>query len=327
MDSNTHSILGIHHVTAMSGDPQRNVDFYTGVLGLRLVKLTVNYDDPGTYHLYYGDGMGSPGTILTFFPWPDSPRGHNGAGMVTEIAFAVASSALEFWKKRLSEKNVPTSETIDRFGEPVFTFSDPDGLNLAIAGTASAANVQAWSGNPIGPDHALQGIHSVTLTQAQAAASVEHLASGMDLRKAGSEGSRTRLRVASAGAGAGQIVDVLEQARAGHGRISAGTVHHLAWRVADDAAQVDWQSRLTQGGRHVSPVMDRTYFHSIYWREPGGVLFEIATDPPGFGVDEPLELLGETLILPQWLEPMRNELQRRLPKIELPVAQTKGERS
>ena len=323
MTSKTQGILGIHHVTAMSGDPQRNVDFYTGVLGLRLVQLTVNYDDPGTYHLYYGDGTGSPGTILTFFPWPDSPQGQNGAGMVTEIAFAAPAGAFDYWAKRL---NVAAGEMLTRFGERAFTFADPDGLRLAIVESMSAAGVHAWEGSPIAPEHALQGIHSVTLTEAQAAATVEHLASGMDLHKVSSEGNRTRLRVAN-GAGAGQIVDVVEEERAGRGRISAGAVHHLAWRVADDAAQVDWQNRLLEEGRQVSPVMDRTYFHSIYWREPGGVLFEIATDPPGFGVDEPLESLGEKLILPQWLEPMRNELQRRLPKIDLPVSIAKGERS
>ncbi len=315
MEAKTTPILGIHHVTAMSGDPQRNVDFYTGVLGLRLVKLTVNYDDPGTYHLYYGDGAGSPGTILTFFPWPDSPPGQNGAGMVTEIAFAVPVTALEFWKKRLNL----TSANENRFGEGVITFSDPDGLQLAVIGSASAAAVQSWSGSPIAPENALRGIHSITLTESQAH-TAEYLTSGMGFLKVGDEGNRTRFSVSKPTTGG--IVDVVQEPRSKRGRISAGTVHHLAWRVPDDETQVTWQKQLTQEGAHVSPVMDRTYFHSIYWREPGGVLFEIATDAPGFTIDEPWETLGEQLILPRWLEPMRNDLQNRLPKIERTMNET-----
>jgi len=302
----TNPILGIHHVTAMSGEPQANLDFYSGLLGLRLVKLTVNYDDPGTYHLYYGDGTGSPGTILTFFPWPGAVPGRNGAGMATEVVFSAPAASLPYWQQRLNESGVATSAVTTRFGEPVFTFTDPDGLRLAIAGSA-----------PAHAGHALQGIHSVTLTEARAAATEKHLTSVMALNEAGREGTRARFQFAEGGAG--RIVDVVQDDQAGSGRVSAGAIHHVAWRVADDESELYWQGRLMKDGRHVSPVMDRTYFHSIYWREPGGVLFEIATDPPGFTKDEPLESLGETLILPSWLEPMRDDLARRLPKLNLPA--------
>ena len=322
MQLKNNPILGIHHVTAMSGDPQTNVAFYTGVLGLRLVKLTVNYDDPGTYHLYYGDGVGSPGTILTFFPWPNSMNGRNGAGMVTEIAFSAPPQALEFWQKRLNEKGVAAVELGMRFGERTLTFADPDGLRLAIVGSAPVPAYQDWDGAAISSEHALQGIHSATLTESDPVATAQHLVQGMDFKSAGQEGERRRFTVGEGGAG--RTIDVWREDQAPHGRISAGTVHHLAWRVADDDTELLWQERLSGEGRHVSPVMDRTYFHSIYWREPGGVLFEIATDSPGFAVDEPLESLGEKLILPRWLEPMRADLERRLPHIEMPFSTAKG---
>ncbi len=299
----TSPIQGIHHVTAMCGDPQTNIDFYTGVLGLRLVKLTVNYDDPGTYHLYYGDASGSPGTILTFFPWPESMPGQNGAGMATEIAFLAPSNSIGYWQNQLKE----TAALTTRFSDSTLTFSDPDGLRLAIVFSAPAQS-----------DHALQGFHSVTLSEARPESTEQHLIHGMDFTQIAQEGNRTRFRAG------GQHLDILHDPQAGRGRISAGAVHHLAWRVPDDNSQLKWQDRLLAEGRHVSPVMDRTYFHSIYWREPGGVLFEIATDPPGFTVDEPLASLGEKLILPRWLEPMRGELQRRLPNINIGTATGQG---
>lgn len=318
MTPKTNPIQGIHHVTAMSGEPQPNIDFYAGLLGLRLVKLTVNYDDPGTYHLYYGDGTGSPGTILTFFPWPGAARGRNGAGMATEIVFSAPAGSLDYWQKRLQDAGVGTSTVTERFGEPVFTFQDPDGLRLAIVASTPVPAFQAWADGPVPAAYALQGIHSVTLTEGSAKATEKHLAEVMALTEAGREGNRARFQFEAGGAG--RVVDVVQDDHAGHGRVSAGAVHHVAWRVADDETELYWQGRLMKDGRHVSPVMDRTYFHSIYWREPGGVLFEIATDPPGFTADEALETLGEKLILPKWLEPMREDLERRLPKVSLPLA-------
>lgn len=310
-------IQGIHHVTAMSGEPQANLDFYGGVLGLRLVKLTVNYDDPGTYHLYYGDGTGSPGTILTFFPWPGAMRGRNGAGMATEIVFSAPAGSLEYWQTRLQEAGVATGAVAERFGERVFAFQDSDGLRLAIVESGAVPGYQAWADSPVPAAYALQGIHSVTLTEANARATEKHLGDVMGLSEAGREGTRARFWFGDGGAG--RVVDVVQDDQAGRGRVSAGAVHHVAWRVADDETELYWQGRLMKDGSHVSPVMDRTYFHSIYWREPGGVLFEIATDPPGFTADEAVESLGERLILPAWLEPMRADLERRLPKVSLPV--------
>ncbi len=310
-------IQGIHHVTAMSGEPQANLDFYSGVLGLRLVKLTVNYDDPGTYHLYYGDGTGSPGTILTFFPWPGAMRGRNGAGMATEIVFSAPAGSLDYWQQRLQQAGVATGAVTGRLGESVFTFQDLDGLRLAIAESGAVPAFQPWADSPVPSSYALQGIHSVTLTEANASATEQHLSAVMGLEEVGREGTRARFRFGDGGAG--RIVDVVQDDQAGRGRVSAGAVHHVAWRVADDETELYWQGRLMKDGSHVSPVMDRTYFHSIYWREPGGVLFEIATDPPGFTADEPAESLGEKLILPSWLEPMREDLERRLPKVALPV--------
>ncbi|MBL8209973.1 MAG: ring-cleaving dioxygenase [Bryobacterales bacterium] len=309
-------IQGIHHVTAMSGAPQANLDFYAGVLGLRLVKLTVNYDDPGTYHLYYGDGRGSPGTILTFFPWPGAMRGRNGAGMATEIVFSAPAGSLEYWQERLQQAGVATGAVTERFGERVFAFQDSDGLRLAIAESAAVPGYQAWGESAVPAAYALQGVHSVTLTEADARATEKHLAEVMELGEVGREGTRARFRFGDGGAG--RMVDVVQDDQAGRGRVSAGAVHHVAWRVADDETELYWQGRLMKDGSHVSPVMDRTYFHSIYWREPGGVLFEIATDPPGFTVDEAMESLGGKLILPQWLEPMREDLEGRLPKLTLP---------
>lgn len=308
MTNPSHSINGIHHVTAMCGEPQRNIDFYTGVLGLRLVKVTVNYDDPGTYHLYYGDGAGTPGTIITFFPWPHAIAGKNGSGMATEVAFTVPADSLDYWRTRLVTAGITAGELTQRFGQPALPFTDPDGLRLAIVGAASAGA------------HTLQGIYSITLTEASATETDRHLADTMGLVGGGREGDRSRY--VFGGGGAGRIVDVVEDKQAGRGRVSSGAIHHVAWRVADDEAELYWHARLIADGRHVSPVMDRTYFHSIYWREPGGVLFEIATDPPGFTADEPLESLGEELRLPAFLEPRREELMEHLPKIETHTRET-----
>ncbi len=308
MKNSSHSINGIHHVTAMCGAPQGNIDFYTGVLGLRLVKVTVNYDDPGTYHLYYGDGAGTPGTIITFFPWPHAIAGKNGAGMATEVAFSAPADSLDHWRTRLANAGITAGETTERFGQPTLPFFDPDGLRLAIVGASSAGS------------HALQGIHSVTLTEASAAKTDRHLADTMGLAAGGREGDRSRYVFGDGGAG--RIVDVVEGKEAGRGRVSPGAIHHVAWRVADDEAELYWHARLIADGRHVSPILDRTYFHSIYWREPGGVLFEIATDPPGFTVDEPLESLGQELKLPVFLEPRRGELKEHLPRIETRTSET-----
>jgi len=307
-------ITGIHHVTAIASDPQRNLDFYTDVLGLRLVKRTVNFDDPGTYHLYFGDEAGTPGTILTFFPWLFAPRGRTGAGTATTTSFSVPDTSLGYWEERLKKLGIPVERNGARFEEEVLAFSDPDGLNLEIAGHADARAPHPWHDAAVPPEHSIRGFYSVTLSERSREKTAE-LLSIMGFRKLGEEGNRFRFDVEEGGASA--RLDVLHVPEAPHGDMGAGSVHHVAFRVRDDASQLDWRKLLIEKGLHVTPVRDRQYFHSIYFREPGGVLFELATDPPGFAIDEPVEALGEMLKLPPWLEPRRSQLEKSLPAIEL----------
>ena len=315
-------ITGLHHVTAMAGDPQANADFYTGVLGLRLVKKTVNYDDPGTYHFYYGDEQGRPGTLLTFFPWPQARRGKIGAGQATATAFAVAEGALGFWSERLErlgvEHDAPRRRGED---EEVLRLLDPDGLELELvahAGAAAAPEVSVRDGGPVPAEHALRGLYAVTLGEWNLERTAELLTGTMGLRLESSRGARHRFVAGPSPAGSADVgtrLDVLEEPTAAPGRISAGTVHHVAWRVAGDREQDAWHRDLVAGGHHVSPIMDRRYFHSIYFREPGGVLFEIATDAPGMATDETVAELGHGLQLPPWLEPERARIEATLPPL------------
>ncbi len=308
-------IAGIHHITAIAGEPQRNLDFYTEVLGLRLVKLTVNFDDPGTYHFYFGDRRGSPGSILTFFPWAGVPRGTVGNGQLSAASFAVPSQSLDYWRARLTEHRHPVEDAAPRFGEPVLRFADPDGLPLEIIATEQGARDAAWSGVVDAP-HAIGGFHSATLAEEGYEKTAALLHDVMGLREAGTEGNRFRYRLGSGGHGA--IVDVVCAPDGKPGRLGAGTVHHIAWRTEDDARQLAWRRRLVEGGYNVTPVMDRSYFRSIYYREPGGILFEIATDPPGFARDEDPDHLGERLMLPPQFEPHRPTIERALPPLTLP---------
>jgi glyoxalase family protein len=310
-------ILGIHHITAIAGDPQTNLDFYAGVMGLRLVKLTVNFDDPGTYHLYYGDGVGHPGTILTFFPWPHAPSGRHGTGQVTETAFAISESAVDFWTARLAERRVAFKGPFDRFGERVISFSDPDGLGIELIGAKATRDDRASQTGPVPLEFAVRGFHSATLTQADFRQTAALLTDPMGFKLVAQDGDRFRYAVDS-GETSG-LVDVLQAPHERQGRVLVGTVHHIAWRTADDEEQLRWLTELTRLNYGVSPVMDRKYFHSIYYREPGGILFEIATDPPGFSVDEAPEELGSNLVLPRWLEPRRTSLEAVLPQLRLPA--------
>jgi glyoxalase family protein len=309
-------IVGLHHVTAIAADPQRNLDFYTQVLGLRFVKRTVNFDDPGTYHFYFGDDAGHPGTILTFFPWPHASRGHAGAGEVTHTAFSVPAGALAFWEQRLAALNIP-AERSSRFSEGVLTFADPDGMKLEIVAhedaDALAPDFVAPRFADVPPEHAIRGFFGVTMLQIDAAETAATLAM-MGFDQVAAEGNR--LRFAAPGQALGNHLDVVVDAHANFGRSGAGSVHHIAFRAADDEAQRDWRALI---GQHIptTNILDRDYFHSIYFREPGGVLFELATDNPGFAIDEPIESLGEALRIPAWLEPRRAELEKRLPELEL----------
>ncbi len=313
-------VLGIHHVTAIATDPQRNLDFYTGVLGLRLVKRSVNMDDPGTHHFYFGDEAGRPGTILTFFPWPRARRGSRGVGQATVTAFAIPEGALGWWRDRLAAHAVPHDDPGRRFDEEALAFLDPDGLKLELVTDAGAAARAPWAGGPVPESHALRGFHSVTLTLDEAAPTAGLLAGEMGLQAAGEEGDRLRFAAGRAGAGdPGTLVDLVSTPGLGRGLVAAGTVHHVAWRVSGDREEVALRESLIVRGLEPTPVVDRHYFRSVYFREPGGVLFEIATDPPGFTVDEPLAGLGSALKLPPWLEPHRARIEAVLPPIEAPA--------
>ena len=315
------TITGIHHITAIAGDPQRNLDFYTTVLGLRLVKLTVNFDDPGTYHFYFGNDAGAPGSILTFFPWANIRKGVIGAGQVTATAFAMPAHSMAYWQKRLNDHGITPNESGDRFGERVLAFADPDGLPLELVATPDAHPSTAWDGASVEPEHAICGFHSATVSEEGYEQTARLLHETMGFALIGTEGNRFRYKAADGRVGA--IVDVLCTPDGRFGRLGAGTVHHIAWRTPDDDQQLAWRNDLVKLGYNVSPVMDRTYFHSIYYREPGGVLFEIATDPPGFAVDESPEHLGERLMLPPQYEPARSTLEHALPKLVLPRDRSK----
>lgn len=308
-------ISGIHHVTAIASDPQRNLDFYTQVLGLRLVKRTVNFDDPGTYHLYFGDEIGSPGSILTFFPWPMAARGSPGVGQVEVTSFSVPEQSLNYWEKRLLSAGMPVERSGKRFAEEVLTFADPDGLKLELVAHPQPSGAsRAWKEASVPAAHAIRGFYSITLCEQGYEGTVEALET-MGFRKVGEQGNRFRFDVGQGGAGA--RLDILCASEASYGNVAVGIVHHVAWRVVDGSSQQSWRKRLVGKHLNVTPVIDRCYFHSIYFREPGGVLFELATDPPGFATDEPAEKLGEALKLPSWLEESRKSIERVLPPLQL----------
>jgi catechol 2,3-dioxygenase-like lactoylglutathione lyase family enzyme len=308
-------ILGVHHVTAIASDPQRNIDFYTGLLGLRLVKLTVNFDDPNAYHLYYGDALGHPGTILTFFSWPGAPRGRQGTRQLTSTSFSIPEEAIAYWSDRFKQHSVAFDGPSRRFDEQVISFTDPDGLQLELV--ASLDERQPWENGPVPAKYAVRGFHSVTLSEEDYEPTEFLLTKTLDFRQILRDGNRVRYAVGTGGAGG--LVDVLCPPDAQRGIVSVGTVHHVAWRTPDDEQQRKWREKLLHVGSHVTPVIDRKYFHSIYFHEPGGVLFEIATDPPGFTVDEAERELGTRLRLPPWLETSRDEIVRTLPPVRLPV--------
>lgn len=310
------SILGIHHITAICGEPQRNVDFYAGLLGLRLVKRTVNYDDPGTYHLYYGDGTGTPGSILTFFPWPGLPKGRPGTGQATVISFAIAPGSLGHWVQRLVHHGVPHTGPERRGDAQLLAFRDPDGLLLELVTDDRAHERPAWGGGAVSEEHAIHGFHSVTLWEDGYDDTAALLTEQLGCRLVRQDGEEL-FHFAAGDGGPGTRVTVRLAPGFWRGAMGVGTVHHVAWRAADDAAQLALRSVIHAHGCNPTPVIDRTYFHSVYFHEPGGVLFEIATDPPGFTVDEPLEALGERLVLPPHLEAYRARIERGLPPIRV----------
>lgn len=317
------AILGIHHVTAIAGDPQQNVDFYTRTLGLRLVKLTVNFDDPGAYHLYYGDGTGRPGSIMTFFSWPGAPKGRQGTGQVAVTSLAIPASSLTYWAERLGAAGISVDGPTARFDEHVLAFRDPDGLALELVARPEEPVWTPWDAAPVPAEHAIRGFHGVTLWEDGYERTARLLVETLGFRPVAE--ADHLFRYAADSGGPGTFVDVRHAPGFWRGAVAVGTVHHVAWRTPDDAQQVAWRRTLVERGLAVSPVMDRQYFHSIYFREPGGVLFEIATDPPGFAVDEAPEHLGTRLMLPPWMEPHRAELEAVLPALRLPASQLAAE--
>jgi len=307
--------MGIHHVTAIAREPQRNLDFYAGTLGMRLVKLTINYDDPGTYHLYYGDELGRPGSLLTFFPWTAGRPGRQGTGQTNGVGLAVPPASLGFWIERLLSRGVKYEGPTRRFDEQVIAFADPDGLMLELIATPRIHQVQGWRDGPVPAEHAVRGVHAVTIWEDGDAGSAEFLTRTMGFRAKGEE--ENRLRFESGPDGLGTVVDLRRAPGFWRGTDGVGTVHHVAFRAADDAEQQVRQEEIRRLGVAVTDVRDRNYFRSIYFREPGGVLFEIATDGPGFTVDESSGELGTTLKLPPQYESMRQRLELSLPPLRL----------
>ena len=305
-------VQGIHHITAIARDPQKNLDFYELLLGQRLVKTTVNFDDPGTYHLYYGDEIGTPGTILTFFPWQGIVRGQRGSGEVVAIGYSMPPAAVDFWRQRLAAHDVAVSEST-RFGAAVLAVEDPDGMMVELIADERELDLQLWADGPIPPAYALRGFHSATLWVRSTPGSSRVLTSQLGFVETGREGNRIRYQ--GDGGNIGLYVDLVEKPGLAPGRMGAGSVHHIAFRTVDDDEQQEYQQQLRSVGLGVTPVRDRQYFHSIYFREPGGVLFEIATDAPGFAYDEPVPELGNSLKLPSWLESQRDRIEQALPPL------------
>ncbi|MDZ7292113.1 MAG: ring-cleaving dioxygenase [candidate division KSB1 bacterium] len=310
------SVHGLHHVTAISGDAQENLNFYVGVMGMRLVKKSVNQDAPDTYHLFYADGVGNPGTDLTFFPWPNMPAARLGNGFTVEVPFAVPKGALAYWQERLVKNKVELGKIETRFGEKVLPFKDPHGLLLALVETDDARQFVAWEKSPIPPEYQLRGMHAVRLWERDLKPTEVLLTQIMGFDYLGTEDGWHRYGVA--GGSSGKIIEVKELPKEHRGQWGTGGVHHVAWRMSDSQEEMALRDALEQAGLWPTTQIDRFWFKSVYFREPGGTLFELATDGPGFARDEKLEHLGEQLILPPWLEPQRREIEAALPRLEVP---------
>jgi glyoxalase family protein len=306
-------IKGLHHITAIASNAQRNYDFYTNVLGLRFVKKTVNFDDPHTYHLYYGNQHAEPGTILTFFPWEGIQRGRQGTGQATETMFAVPHDSFGFWIERFKQYNVMYNNPAKRFNEEYLTFLDPDGLKLQLVSVAGDVR-QGAQHNNIPTNHAIQGFYGVALTLTHHEPTAKLL-----MESLGYVATQTEVNVhrfVSTDSPTAAVVDIISVPGEKHGLNGGGTVHHVAFRASNDADEMTIREQLVSFGYHITPQIDRHYFHSLYFREPGGILFEIATDNPGFTIDEPIESLGSTLKLPPQYETRRSEIEALLPHLQ-----------
>ncbi len=309
-----NKILGLHHITAIAGDPQRNYDFYTKVLGLRMLKKTVNFDDPQTYHFYFGDRVGTPGSILTFFPWPGVKQGENGAGMATGIGYSVPEGSLEFWKERFEKFNVPHNRISKKFGEEFLAFQDPDGLNLELIVPENKDVRKPWETEDVKAKIAIKGFHNVTLTLKDHKATAEILTNVFGYELVGTENNLYRFKTNAVQNAA--IVVILKDPKAGRGQNAGGTNHHVAFRVKDEETLMAFREKIMQKGLQITEKINRDYFFSLYFREPGGVLFEIATDNPGFATDETVEELGSGLQLPDRYKSARAQIEKALPELK-----------
>jgi catechol 2,3-dioxygenase-like lactoylglutathione lyase family enzyme len=314
MDNDKKRISGIHHITAITGDSRSNIEFYTSVLGLRFIKLTVNFDDPSAYHLYFGDEIGRPGTVLTFFAWPGARKGIPGAGQAEAISFSVPGDALEYWAERLGAFDIVVEDTGKLFGDEYVSFFDPDGLRLQLVSRGDDHR-PGWSDSPVPTEFAIRGFFNITVLAKNHEPTAHFLTDLLGFTFVGRENNIFRYHVNNAGAGA--IIDVRRAPEADRGLIANGSIHHIAWRSPDDDEQIAWGAAIARSGLNVTQIVDRHYFRSIYFREPGGVLFEIATDLPGFTIDEAPDQLGTELKLPPWMERNRQQIERNLPPLDL----------
>ncbi|EHQ24434.1 ring-cleaving dioxygenase [Mucilaginibacter paludis] len=309
-----NQILGLHHITAIAGNAKRNLNFYTKTLGLHLVKKTVNFDDPNTYHLYYGDKGGSPGTILTFFPWEGIAPGRRGARQATEIGYSIPANSLDFWLKRFEDHNVIYNKVSEKFGEQYITALDPDGLKLELTVSKNEDNRTPWETAEITAENALKGFHSITITTNKMQPTADILTNIFGYKLL--EQNVNRYRFITNTVGNANIVDLVEVAGEVAGHVAGGSVHHVAFRVANDQILMHYRDIIANAGLHITEKIDRNYFYSLYFREPGGVLFELASDNPGFAVDESVEELGTHLMLPAQYEQHRAEIEKNLPKLD-----------
>lgn len=310
-----HHVHGLHHVTCIAGDPQENLDFYTEILGLRLVKRSINQDAPDTYHLFYADGEGHPGTDITFFPWPDMAPGRHGVGLAVEVGLAVPEGSLSWWNDRLTSASLELADPETRFGEKVLRFSDPHGLSLSLIENEDEREFTPWKGSPVEERRQIRGFHTVRLWESSLDRTTRFLETGLGLDAAGEEDGWRRY--GADGGGSGKWIEVRELPGGRLGSWGTGAVHHVAFRVRDEEEQLAVRTQAAAGGVQPTQVIDRFWFKSVYFREPGGVLFELATEEPGFTADESLDSLGETLVLPPWFEAHRTEIESGLPPLRM----------
>ena len=307
-------ISGIHHITCIAGDAQENLDFYVGVLGMRLVKKSVNQDSPDTYHLFFADGDAHPGTDLTFFPWPGMPRGRGGTGLAGEISLAVPVGSLEYWRERLARRGAKTSRIEARRGARAMPLADPHGLALALVETGDPRVFTPWEKSAVPANRQIMGLHSVRLLERDLRLTSSFLTETLGFKDMGEDGGWHRFGLGDGGSG--RHLEIRELPEVPRGQWGVGSMHHVAWRVPDDATEITVRERVALAHRRPTEVIDRFWFKSVYFLEPGGVLFELATDGPGFAVDEEKEALGERLVLPPWLEASRGEIENALPKLK-----------